>query len=297
MDAIYIRLMDIFLQERVMTRKYDGVKFTNSQFLVFSNRILAALIAFAYIKITTQPVQRVPLYKYSYCSISNTLSSWCQYEALKFVSFPTQVVAKAFKVIPVMLMKKVVSNKTYALNEYFTAALLSTGVGLFLLAADSKGENKSSVETSVAGVIILLMYMAFDSFTSNWQDEIFQTYKVSSIQMMFGVNLFSCVLTVGSLLFRGVFFSSLWFLFNHSDFAFHVMLISIASAVGQLFIFHTIQTFGALVFTLIMTLRQALSIFLSCVIYGHEFTSQGLIGIVIIFVSLLLRTYFKTQKK
>ena len=29
--------------------------------------------------------------RYSYCSLSNILSSWCQYEALKYISFPTQV--------------------------------------------------------------------------------------------------------------------------------------------------------------------------------------------------------------
>ena len=32
-----------------------------------------------------------PLYKFSYASFSNIMSSWFQYEALKFVSFPTQV--------------------------------------------------------------------------------------------------------------------------------------------------------------------------------------------------------------
>ena len=37
---------------------------------------------------------RCPFYKYSFCSFSNILSSWFQYEALKFVSFPTQVLAK-----------------------------------------------------------------------------------------------------------------------------------------------------------------------------------------------------------
>lgn len=43
---------------------------------------------------------------------SNVMSSWFQYEALKYVSFPTQVLAKASKVIPVMLMGKVVQGKT-----------------------------------------------------------------------------------------------------------------------------------------------------------------------------------------
>lgn len=284
-----------------MTQEYDGDSFRDSQFLVFVNRILALVVAGLYVALTTQPRHRAPFYKYSYSSISNTLSSWCQYEALKFVSFPTQVLAKASKVIPVMLMGKVVSNRTYPWHEYFTATLLSLGVGLFLLAADPSGSAASakedSTETTFAGVIILVGYMGFDSFTSNWQSELFRTYKVSSVQMMFGVNLFSCVFTVGSLLFRGAFFSSLAFLFSHLEFAVHACILSLCSAVGQLFIFHTIAAFGPIVFTLIMTTRQAISILLSCFVYGHSLTLMGVAGVVVVFVALFLRAYFKSTKK
>lgn len=35
-----------------------------------------------------------PLYKFAFSSVSNIVSSVSQYEALKYVSFPTQVVAK-----------------------------------------------------------------------------------------------------------------------------------------------------------------------------------------------------------
>lgn len=280
-----------------MTRTYDGESFTNSQFLVFVNRVLALVIAGIYISVTKQPRHRAPLYKYSYSSISNTLSSWCQYEALKFVSFPTQVLAKASKLIPVMLMGKVVSNRTYAWHEYFTAVLISVGVALFLLAADPTADADHTTETTFAGVIILLGYMAFDSFTSNWQSEVFKQYKVSPFQMMFGVNLFSTTFTVGSLLFRGVFFSCLFFLFQHPEFAFHATLISICSAIGQLFIFTTIAAFGPLIFTLIMTTRQAISILISCIVYGHVLTFQALMGVFIVFVALFLRAYFKSRER
>ena len=279
-----------------MTQTYNGEHFKDSQFLVFINRILALMVAGLYLWCVPQPRHRAPFYKYSFSSISNTLSSWCQYEALKFVSFPTQVLAKASKVIPVMLMGKVVSNKTYPWNEYFTATLISLGVAFFLLAADAGVDNHHATETTFAGVVILIGYMVFDSFTSNWQSEVFKTYKVSSIQMMFGVNLFSCVFTIASLLFRGVLFSSLKFLFWHVDFAFHAFLLSICSAVGQLFIFHTISEFGPIVFTLIMTTRQAISILLSCIVYGHLLTMQALVGVVIVFIALFLRVFFRSRK-
>jgi len=80
---------------------------------VFVNRVLAFVAAVIIINCTEQPKHKPPLFKYSFTSMSNIMSSWFQYEALKYVSFPTQVLAKASKVIPVMLMGKVVQKQTY----------------------------------------------------------------------------------------------------------------------------------------------------------------------------------------
>ncbi|XP_054617945.1 adenosine 3'-phospho 5'-phosphosulfate transporter 1 [Dunckerocampus dactyliophorus] len=289
------------LQERVMTRSYgasspeeEGEKFKDSQFLVFMNRILALTVSGLWCVLFKQPRHGAPMYKYSFASLSNIMSSWCQYEALKYISFPTQVLAKASKVIPVMLMGKVISRKRYEYWEYLTAALISLGVSMFLL---SSTDNKQpSTVTTFSGVIILVGYIVFDSFTSNWQDNLFK-YKMSSVQMMFGVNLFSCLFTVGSLLEQGALFDSLAFMMRHSEFTFHAVLLSVCSACGQLFIFYTINQFGAAVFTIIMTLRQAIAILLSCFLYGHTVTVVGGFGVAIVFLALFLRVYARSRMK
>ena len=287
------------LQERIMTQEYeehmaDGtvklVKFQNSQFLVFVNRVLALTVALIYIVSTRQPRHTAPLYKYSYSSFSNIMSSWCQYEALKFVSFPTQVLCKASKIIPVMIMGKIVSKKTYPYYEYVVAILLSAGVSLFLLSADPSG-NKTTTATTLSGAVILLGYMAFDSFTSNWQSELFSTYKMSSMQMMFGTNLFSSLFTLWSMIEGGNFLTAIGFMLGHPEFAFHALLLSMMSATGQLFIFYTIQSFGPIVFTIIMTTRMMLSILFSCIIYNHPLSAQALFGVIVVFVALFLRVY------
>lgn len=289
------------LQERVMTRSYgaatpeeEGEKFKDSQFLVFMNRILALTVSGLWCVLFKQPRHGAPMYKYSFASLSNIMSSWCQYEALKYISFPTQVLAKASKVIPVMLMGKLVSRKSYEYWEYLTAALISVGVSMFLLSSTTN--KHPSTVTTFSGVIILVGYIVFDSFTSNWQDNLFK-YKMSSVQMMFGVNLFSCLFTVGSLLEQGAFFDSLAFMTRHSEFAFHAVLLSVCSACGQLFIFYTINQFGAAVFTIIMTLRQAIAILLSCFLYGHAVTVMGGFGIAIVFLALFLRVYARSRVK
>nr|XP_020459518.1 adenosine 3'-phospho 5'-phosphosulfate transporter 1 [Monopterus albus] len=289
------------LQERVMTRSYgaptpkeEGEKFKDSQFLVFMNRILALTVSGLYCIVFKQPSHGAPMYKYSFASLSNIMSSWCQYEALKYISFPTQVLAKASKVIPVMLMGKLISRKSYEYWEYFTAVLISVGVSMFLLSSTTS--KHPSTVTTFSGIVILAGYIVFDSFTSNWQDNLFK-YKMSSVQMMFGVNLFSCLFTVGSLLEQGAFFDSLAFMTRHSEFAFHAVLLSVCSACGQLFIFYTISQFGAAVFTIIMTLRQAIAILLSCFLYGHAVTVIGGSGVAVVFLALFLRVYARSHKK
>ena len=75
-----------------------------------------------------------------------------------------QVLAKASKVIPVMLMGKVVSKRKYEYYEYVVAVLITLGMIAFLLGSDEG--KKASSTTTFSGVVILMGYMAFDSFTS-----------------------------------------------------------------------------------------------------------------------------------
>ncbi|RUS89657.1 hypothetical protein EGW08_002578 [Elysia chlorotica] len=290
------------LQERIMTIEYGqtatqpGEFFKDSQFLVFINRILAFIMALIVITVRKQPTHTAPLYKYSFSSFSNIMSSWCQYEALKFVSFPTQVLAKASKVIPVMLMGKVVNGKTYSYHEYFTAGMISVGVSLFLLTSGDATKHKDSV-TTTSGLAMLVGYMLFDSFTSNWQGALFTSYKMSSIQMMAGVNLFSCLLTSVSLIEQGGFTSSAAFMLRHPDFVFAAVILSICSASGQLFIFYTISRYGPVVFVIIMTVRQGFAILLSCIIYGHPVTVIGFMGVLLVFLALFLRIYINDRER
>merc|ERR1719187_1917341 len=272
-----------YLQEKIMTTHYEDSlgnkgQFHDSQFLVFVNRILAFGVALLVIAVRRQPRHRAPLFKYSYCSFSNIMSSWCQYEALKYVSFPTQVLAKASKIIPVMLMGKVVSRKKYEYYEYVVAVLISLGMVAFLMGNDDG--KKADTVTTFSGFMILIGYMAFDAFTSNWQNELFSEYKMSSIQMMAGVNLFSCLLTSVSLLQQGVFYTSLAFMSQYSMFVVDCVILSLCSACGQLFIYHTISTFGPVIFVII-----------SCIKFNHSLDLLAVLGVIIVFGAVFLRIY------
>lgn len=287
------------LQERVMTKAYGNKDapewFKESEFLVFMNRFSAMLLSGTWILLRRQGRHGAPFLKYLFSSLSNILSSWCQYEALKYVSFPTQVLGKASKMIPVMLMGKIVSKKTYHYYEYFIAGMISVGVSLFLLSVATGKHN--SAQTSLSGFCLMLGYMLFDSFTSNWQSKLIVEYKLTSVQVMFGTNVFSTLFTGVSLIQNGGMFSSITFIYQHPDFGYHASIISLASAIGQLFIFYTIANFGPLVFTAIMVTRQMFSMLLSCIIYHHYLAPQAILGILVVFLALALQVYAKWRLK
>merc|ERR1740131_368857 len=119
--------------------------------------------------------------------------------------------------------------------------------------------------------------------------------------MMAGVNLFSCLLTSVSLLQQGVFYTSLSFMSQYSMFVVDCVILSLCSACGQLFIYHTISTFGPVIFVIIMTVRQVGAVIISCIKFHHPLQPIAIVGILIIFSALFLRIYcgyrMKSQKK
>jgi len=70
----------------------------------------------------------------------------------------------------------------------------------------------------------------------------------------------------------------------------------VASAIGQLFIFYTIAQFGAVTFTIIMTIRQGLAILLSCLVYHHPVSIVGVGGILLVFAAIFARIYLSQMK-
>ncbi len=287
------------MQERIMTKPYEsGEHFRSSKFLVFANRFLALFAAWAMMCFTGEPVARsangTPLYKFSFSSVSNIMSSVCQYEALKFVSFPTQVLAKSCKMVPVMLMGYVVSRRVHTLFEYLVAVGVTAGAAMFKLYETNDAPVKN---TELWGIILITAYMVCDSFTSNWQSSVFKQYKVSSTAMMLYANLFSSAFTALGLVLTLEGVTVYAFLVANPSCVLHIFTMAICSAVGQLFIFYTIKRYGPLVFATIQTVRQFLSVVLSILFFSHPINLMMGCGIAIVFLSLGAQIFDKWRKR
>lgn len=281
-----------YMQELIMTTEFEPTervpsgKFPSAAFCVFSNRFLAVIVGAIACKLKHGALyanNTAPLYSFAPCALSNTLSSWSQYASLKYVAFPVQTVFKSSKIIPVMMMGKFLKGTVYPFGQYVEALLITIGVAIFSLSSKSKTNDNS---TEIIGLIFMIMYICCDSFTSQWQDKIYQQYGRSNVdqyQMMLSVNTWAITITVLGLIVTGDFPIVIEFLTaNPIAFRYNV-ITAITSATGQLFIFYTIKEFGPIVFTVMMTTRQMFSITISCIIFGHEISLVSLVGAVLVF--------------
>jgi adenosine 3'-phospho 5'-phosphosulfate transporter B2 len=295
-----------YMQELIMTTPFEPTprvpdgKFPSAAFCVFSNRFLAVIVALITVRIKHGAFfenNKASLWAFTPCALSNTLSSWSQYASLKYVSFPVQTVFKSSKIIPVMIMGKVLKGTRYPLSQYMEALLITCGVAAFsLLSKDPKSENA----TEFVGLLFLLGYISADSFTSQWQSRIYQDYgkaNVDPYQMMLGVNTSAIVITTTGLILSGD-VPIVWEFLTANPIALHYNIITaITSASGQLFIFYTIKEFGPIVFTVIMTTRQMFSISLSAVLFGHVIKPTAALGAIVVFGVLFYQINKAYRKK
>lgn len=286
------------LQERVMTVPYGTDLFTVSVFLVFCNRAVAILFASGMIWQKDESIACVaPFWKYLAVSLSNVAASTCQYEALRYVSFPVQMLGKSFKMMPVMVWGLMIANKRYACMDWMVALAVTGGVTEFLMTGNI--DAKHSAGNSSYGLFLLLCFLLFDGFTSTFQEKIFKDHKTSKYNQMLYVNIGSAMVSLGSLIASGMLSKAFMFCAEHPSFVMDASLLSASAVTGQWFILSQVKEYGALVFAATMNVRQVFSILVSYATYGHRINATQVLGLFVVFGALFFKSYISLypQKK
>jgi len=298
-------LLYAFLQERIMTKPYTsgpediaGERFGDTALLVVANRLAAAFVAGMVLFFkgdVTELSNKAPLYKYFLISVSNVCATMCQYEALKWVTLPTQTLGKCLKMISVMIWGTAMSGKSYSGVEYMVACLVAVGCTIFLISGNIKAKHASS-DTSWFGLVLMAGYLAFDGFTSTFQEKLFKGYSMSIYNQMLYVNLCSSIMATFFLATSGHMVSSFTFVKTYPQILGDMAGLSFSAVSGQFAITYTIKEFGALLYATIMTIRQFLSVFMSNIIYMHGMNLKQWFGATVVFGALFYKSYYKASR-
>lgn len=180
------------------------------------------------------------------------------------------VLAKSCKLVPVMLMNVLLYRRKFAPYKYIVVALVTIGITSFMFFGNEKKGHKSSGASSnkpaasgwaqLVGMLYLLANLLLDGVVNSTQDQIFQTFKPSGQQMMLHINLFSTlistILSVLPLPHIPVIHPTdagqlemayaIQFFKTHPEALKELIKFAFTGALGQLFIFETLQHFGSL---------------------------------------------------
>lgn len=163
--------------------------FNHSIFLVLCNRLVTCALAIGYLAATRASVlPAAPLQSYAAVSLTNVVATSCQYEALYYVSFAVQTLAKSAKALPVMLWGGVYNAKKYRPADYVHALVITLGCSLFLMTGKVASRTVDNKDTAsyMIGSGLMLLYLAVDGLTSTWQDAMFSGYHVGVCDQVCG---------------------------------------------------------------------------------------------------------------
>ncbi|XP_043197617.1 solute carrier family 35 member B1-like isoform X2 [Amphibalanus amphitrite] len=210
-------------------------------------------------------------------------------KALQWVNYPTQVVGKSCKPIPVMLMGVLLSRRRYPLRKYLFVLLIVVGVAVFMYKDDVK---KEPAGTEGLGEVLLLLSLLMDGLTGAIQDMMKNDFKCSSGSMMYSMNLWGTVYTGLAVVMTGELLGFLSFVQRHPSVLGQLASLSVASALGQYFIFMTISEFGPLPCSIITTTRKFFTVLGSVFLLGNTLTSRQWLGAVAVFTGLILDSVY-----
>lgn len=264
---------------------------------------------------TSSPTSKALLLRYLQVSAFITLAASFGFATLSYLTYPTMVLGKSCKLVPVMLMNFVMYRRRFAPHKYIVVAMVTVGISVFMgfgnekpSKASSNGEQGSHGQ--LIGILYLLVNLILDGAVNSTQDEVFVRYKVTGQQMMFWINLFCTLLStaLGTLPLPHIpvlhpsgglqseFPNAIGFIRTHPSVIVPLVQFSLTGALGQLFIFETLQHFGSLTLVMITLTRKMFTMVLSVVVYDHKLTLGQWAGAGIVFGGISVEAWVKRKE-
>ncbi|KAH3700672.1 hypothetical protein DPMN_075649 [Dreissena polymorpha] len=142
-----------------------------------------------------------------------------------------------------------------------------------------------------------MVSLTLDGLTGASQDRMTAEHKTGAYQMMLHINLWSVLWLAVGLLMSGEGLLFLGFVQRFPEVLTKMVIFGIASAIGQVFIFITVTTFGPLPCSIITTTRKFFTILGSVIIFQNPMNSRQWVGTVLVFLGLGLDSAYGKEKK
>ncbi|PSK38148.1 hypothetical protein B9Z65_1339 [Elsinoe australis] len=317
------------LQERITTTPYGPPTAPQRfKFPLVVNTVqstFACLLGYIYLLTSRTPTNPLPVFPTTtiifpllLVALTSSLASPFGYASLSHVDYITFILAKSCKLLPVMALHVTLFRRRYPWYKYAVVALVTSGVAVFTLhhPSSAKKGGKGAAQSSSWGLLLLGVNLLFDGLTNATQDHIYKVFRpYTGQQMMCALNLMSTVLTGVFLLLepwagstaagqyvgmkggRGELAGAWEFVKAYPQVGRDVLAFAASGAVGQVFIFYTLSTFGSLLLVTVTVTRKMLTMILSVVWFGHRLSPMQWVGVALVFGGVGMEAQLSKREK
>lgn len=302
------------LQERITRTKHEpgGEIFTCTMTLVLLQCIFNTIFAkFMLAFIFDQGVDRTKSTYYGICSLTYLTAMVSSNMALRHVNYPTQVIGKSCKPIPIMILGVLIGKKKHTLKKYIFVLLIVIGVALFMYKKDITfadlfqiGQLSNSNYPTLdylsnlgVGEMLLLLSLSMDGLTGAIQERMKSEHMTKSGHMMYKINIWSTFYLLIATLLSGELVEFYNFIGRHLNLVYDIIFFASLSAIGQLFIFLTVAEFGPLPCSVVTTTRKFFTVLTSVFLFGNKLTTTQWAGTTLVFLGLSLDAIYGKDRK
>jgi UDP-galactose transporter B1 len=211
--------------------------------------------------------------------------------AIQRTSFPVVIMFESCSILPVVFVGVFCSrvhdpNLKLGPKKIVVALVIAAGILLFQFTDPETRQREASDE--FIGIVFLLFHFVAEGFLPDLQAEIKINFKPRPTEMMADINKWAFIFTLALALVTLNAWSFLVFMWEHLEFTLYLLIMSVASGVGQFFVYRMIKQFKQHFVPFTSSSRKILTVAISILFYGHETNWKQITGISIVLFMVFL---------
>ena len=227
------------------------------------------------IKVKSQKPHEMAVCLVAFLTFSSNIYSLL---ALQYVPYTLRLIAKSAKPVSVSICKQCIKKPLSKKKNLYGGYIV---LGSILFAYDSNQTQSNYLY--VSGIICLITSLSFDGITGVVEDKYLRKSELHPAVTMYYVHTTRILLSVPLILYYNLYYDIYVLCTTHF---LKFLMISITSPVAQMCLFYALSYFGAYDTLIITTVRKAMSIAFSFMIFNHAVYWNHMIGLTILFYGL-----------
>mmetsp|Transcript_16697 Transcript_16697/g.23666 ORF Transcript_16697/g.23666 Transcript_16697/m.23666 type:complete len:386 (+) Transcript_16697:159-1316(+) len=228
-----------------------------------------------------------PLRSYTALTLCLMMSSSFSNMSLNFINFPTKVVFRSCKLIPAMVIATIINRRVFRSSEYLAA--FSITIGLILFAA---ADWKLTPSFNPIGLVLVSLSVIADAVLPNLQENLF-THGSSRLEVIYYSNIFALVFMTMSTFISGDLFAVFKLASMDPHLQLYLVIYTAISYIAITFYMKIVKKFGGVVAVLLATVRKAMTLSLSFLLFPKDFSWYYVFGAVLVLGGLLAASLIK----